>query len=142
AHKASRIFHDQYDGIRQYLGTKISFNYNNGWIGAILVILPDYRIRIREIVGEQQELIVRTEKKDALKGARIHCLVDGTEGRQEVSRAIDGADVTLRLTSHVDQLETIRIFLTHPTDGLIDSYEQIPTFHSGRVRWLAGARRD
>jgi hypothetical protein len=142
AHNTSRIFHDQYDGIQQYLGTKVSFNYNNGWIGAMLLILPDYRIRIREIIGEQQELTVKTEKKDSLMGARLHCLVDCTEGRQEVSKAIDCPDTRLELTSRVDQIETIRLFVTHPTDGLLDSYEQTPTFHSGRTRWLAGSRRD
>jgi hypothetical protein len=142
AHNASRIFHDQYDGIRQYMGMNISFNYNNGWIGAMLFILPDYRIRIREIVGDQHELTVKTEKADSLMGTRLHCLVDGAEGRQEILRAIDCAEITLQLTSQVDQLETIRIFITHPTDGLIDSYEQVPTYHSGRTRWLAGARRD
>jgi hypothetical protein len=142
AHNTSRIFHDQYDGIRQYLGTKVSFNYNNGWIGAMLFILPDYRIRIREIVGEHEELTVKTEKNDSLIGARLHCLADGAQERQEISKPINGADITLQLTSRVDQLETIRIFITHPTDGLIDSYEQVPTYHSGRTRWLAGARRD
>src|ERR1051325_11761503 len=49
SHAATRIFHDQYDGIREYVRTNISFNYNNGWIGAMLFILPDYRLRIREI---------------------------------------------------------------------------------------------
>jgi hypothetical protein len=142
AHGTSRLFHDQYDGIFQYMGTRVSTTYNNGWIGAMLFILPDYRIRVRQIVAEGQELTVRTERNGSLIGAQLQCLVDGGEGRQELSESIDESDLTLHLRSSLDQLEIIRLFITHPTDGLIDSYEQVPTSHSGRFRWLAGVRGD
>jgi hypothetical protein len=108
----------------------------------MLCILPDYRIRIREILGSQHELTIKTDKDASLKGLRLHCLVDGPEGRQEITKPLDSAEITLDLAALVDQIEIVRIFITHPTDGLLDSYEQIPTFHSGKTRWLAGARRD
>src|SRR5438552_4690138 len=49
AHNAAAVFRDQYDGIQRYMQVKVSYNYNNGWIGAMLFVLPDYRVRIHEI---------------------------------------------------------------------------------------------
>jgi hypothetical protein len=141
AHGASRVFHDQYDGIQQYMGAKVSFNYNNGWIGAMLFILPDYRIRIQEVVGEGKLVIVKTEKDNSLLGARLHCLVEGAEGREEILQLLNEPNITLQFQSAVDQIEIIRIFVT-TAEGIIDSYEQTSAYHSGRTRWLAGVRKD
>jgi hypothetical protein len=138
AHDCSRIFHDQYDGIRQYTGTNISFNFNNGLIGAMLFVLPDYRIRIRNIDASEQTLSVKLEKEQSFIGARLHCLVDGPGGRDEMARDIQEEDIVLKLKAPVEKLEIVRIFITSAADGVVDWYEQIPTFHSGGTRWITG----
>ena len=138
AHDCSRIFHDQYDGIRQYTGTNISFNYNNGWIGAILFVLPDYRVRIHKIEASEQTLSVKLEKEQSFTGARLRCLVDGPGGRDEMARDIEGEDIVLNLKAPVEKIEIIRLFITSAADGVVDWYEQVPTFHSGGSRWITG----
>ena len=138
AHDCDRIFHDQYDGIRQFIGTNVSFNYNNGYIGAILFILPDYRIRIDKITAKEHTLTVQLEKVQAFSGARLHCLVDGTGGRDELVRDIDSEEIILTLKAPVEKIDIIRIFITTAAQGVVDWYEQVPTFHSGETRWITG----
>jgi hypothetical protein len=138
AHDCPRIFHDQYDGIRQYTGTNISFNHNNGWIGAMLFVLPDYRARISKIEASENTLTVKLEKEQSFTGARLHCLVDGPGGRDEMTAEIQDEDVVLKLKAPVEKLEIIRLFITTAADGVVDWYEQIPTFHSGGSRWITG----
>jgi hypothetical protein len=142
AHNVPRLFHDQYDGMQRFMRIKISYNYNNGWIGAMLIILPDYRLRIREIVGQEQLLTIKTDIKGSFTGARLHCLTEGMQGREEISTEIAESETTVQLKSEIDQLEIVRIFITTANDGVVDSYEQLPTYHTGDTRWLAGARRD
>jgi len=138
AHDCARIFHDQYDGIRQFIGTNVSFNYNNGYIGAILLVLPDYRIRIDKITAQEHTLTVQLEKAQSFLEARLHCLVDGTGGREEIVRDIDSEEIALTLKVPVEKIEIIRIFITTAVQGVVDWYEQIPTFHSGATRWITG----
>jgi len=142
AHNTSRLFHDVYDGIEQFMGTRISNNYNNGWIGAVLFILPDYRVRICDIGGAEQELTVKLLKDAGLINARIHCLVEGSGGREEISKPIGGTAVFLQLKSQVDQIESLKVFVTVVNEGMIDSYEQTPLHHTGRTRWLTSSQRN
>jgi len=55
-----------------------------------------------------------------------------------MARHIQGEDIVLKLKAPVEQLEIIRVFITSATDGVVDWYEQIPTFHSGGSRWITG----
>jgi hypothetical protein len=141
AHDGPRIFHDQYDGIRQFIGTNVSPNYNNGYIGAVLVVLPDYRIRIDKIAAQEHMLTVRLEKEASFSEARLHCLLDGSGGREEIARDIDSEEIALTLKAPVEKIEIIRLFITTKADGVVDRYEQIPTFHSGGSRWITGQRQ-
>src|SRR5260221_4117595 len=77
SHNTSRLFHDVYDGVQQFMGSRISNNYNNGWLRAVLFILPDYRVRICEIVGAEQEVTVKLAKDANFVNARLHCLLQG-----------------------------------------------------------------
>lgn len=138
AHDCPRIFHDQYEGIRQYTGANMSPNNNNGWIGAMLFVLPDYRVRISKIEASEKTLTVKLEKERSFTGARLHCLVDGPGGRDELKAEIQDEDIFLKLKAPVEKLEIIRLFITTAADGVIDWYEQIPTFHSGGIRWITG----
>ncbi len=104
----------------------------------MLFVLPDYRVRIHKIEASEQTLSVKLEKERSFTGARLHCLVDGPGGRDEMARDVDGEDIVLNLKAPVEKLEIIRVFITSAADGVVDWYEQIPTFHSGGSRWITG----
>src|ERR1044071_9756921 len=141
AHGCSRMFHDQYEGIREFVGTNVSFDYNNGLIGAMLLILPDYRIRISAVSAREHTLTVSLEKNKSFVGAELHCLVDGSAGRDEMHTHIQSDEVSVQLKVPVEQLEIIRLFITSAADGIVDWYEQTPTFHSGATRWISGGQQ-
>lgn len=142
AHDCPRIFHDQYDGIRQFIGTNISVTYNSGLIGALLLVMPDYRISIIQILGRDHTLRVELRKDQSFVGARLHCLVEGGQCRQELIREIDSEDISLQLQCPVETLEIVRLFITNAADGTLDWYEQVPTFHSGATRWISSERQE
>lgn len=142
AHDCPRIFHDQYDGIRQFIDTNVSTTYNSGLIGALLLVMPDYRISIIQILGRDHTLRVELRKDQSLTGARLHCLVEGGQCREELTRDIGIEEVVLQLECPVDILEIIRIFITSAADGTLDWYEQVPSFHSGATRWISSERQE
>lgn len=139
SHNAPRVFHDVFDGIKQYMGDDIS--NNSGWLRALLFVLPDYRLRIREIAGDQNLVSVKLMTNMPLDDIRAHCLVEGTGGRQEILEPISSPELTLELKSPVDQLESFQLFILGPQDGILDSYEQNRLHHDGRTRWLAGSQQ-
>jgi len=138
SHNMKRVFRDVYDGIEQYMGDKIS--NNSGWLRALLLVLPDYRVRISGIVcGKPDVLTIRLERDEGLADLRVHGLIDGA-GRQEIAEQISGSEATISLKSEVEQIENLQLFITAP-EGTLDYYEQNALHHSGRIRWLAGPQQ-
>lgn len=138
AHNAAAVFRDQYEGIQRYMRVKISYNYNNGWIGAMLFILPDYRVRIHEIASDPQCLTVKLMKNAAPTDLRLRGLVEGSGSRQELCEHIGGSQVEAKLQSPIDPADSISLYITAP-EGIVDYYDQNPMHHSGQIRWLSGS---
>lgn len=137
SHNTRRVFRDVYDGIEQYTGDKIS--YNSGWLRALLLVLPDYRVRISEVAYDNKQLILRLMRDEKLVDLRVHGLIDGL-GRQEISEQINGSEANFRLQSEISQVESLQLFITAP-EGTLDYYHQSPLHHSGRFRWIAGPQQ-
>src|SRR5262249_765910 len=119
SYKTQRIFHDAYEGIQDYMGTRVSYDYNNAWLRAVLVVLPDYSIRIREIAQKEQQLSVSFDRREGTPDLRAHCLIESTGGRQEIFAPINGSEAVLPLKSPLDQLERFQCFVVAP-EGTLD----------------------
>lgn len=136
SHNTKRVFRDVYDGIEQYMGDKIS--NNSGWLRAMVLVLPDYRVRINEVACDKQQLILKLTRDEKLVDLRVHGLIDGPR-REEISEQINGSEAILPLQSEIGLIENVQLYITAP-EGTLDYYEQNPLHHSGRIRWLSGPR--
>jgi hypothetical protein len=106
SYNIQRVFRDAYEGIQDYMGTRVSHDYNNAWLGAVLVILPDYRIRIREIVHNEEQVKVKFEMRKVAEDVRVHCLIGSAVGRQEIFATISESEALIPLNSRFEQFDS------------------------------------
>ncbi len=129
-------FQDAYHAISKWLDLSPFHRSSDGRLGAVLVFVPEYRVRIKSIRYADKKLSLKAEF-NIPKFTDVRCkAIIRTSSGQEIQPSLDFITDEIKLPLESPPVETY-IYLVTSDNRILDTYEETPYRHSGRVRLIA-----
>lgn len=119
------LFTDGFEAIREWIDIRPFWNHSDADLGKILIFLPEYRAKIKELLYAEEKLSIAIESKVSLNHYRIKFWCRTGSGREvKEDTILENKYSSVKIPLDSKPIMT-RLYLLSPNDELID-YRETP----------------